>query len=253
MLIWLAGLAGGTTAGLCGVGGIAAWLIRRHAGPTPTPLPLPTITPPPQPQQPAIVPRDVWGARPVNHNAENEKGVASKDNPYGWSTYTGDLAAVYATVAIHHSYPIKRDTGTMREIQDLHLDIDKWADIGYHFGIGGDGTIYAGRDIQVRGASVSGYNSGTIGVVVIGDFESETPSSEQLRSLTLLLNWLIPTYTLTHLAGHYEFNPDTQCPGTNMKPYLGPLAQLVGLARGTGGYVRPTPMSFLPTPRKGCC
>ena len=106
--------------------------------------------------------------------------------------------------------------------------------------IDGKGIIYAGRDIQVRGASVAGHNTGTIGVVLIGDFQQDTPASAQLASLHVLINWLTLVYHLTHLAGHYEFNPETVCPGPNLRPYLDGLAQQAGLQRGTGGYVPPS-------------
>lgn len=248
-LLWIAALASAGTVGACGVGGLIATLWARRQGAaapsltpadpratvaTHTPV-LATLAPPP------MVNRAAWGARPVNHAAENEYGYATPENPDGWYVYpAGDLAAIYQTVAIHHSYPVPRDSGTMPEIQDIHLDLDKWADIGYHYGIGGDGTLYEGRDIGVRGASVAGHNTGTIGVVVIGDFEREVPSMAQLRTLQDLLLYLKVTYTLTHLAGHYEFNADTVCPGANMRFHLDTLAASAGLLRGTDGYVPPT-------------
>ncbi|HVO42809.1 MAG TPA: peptidoglycan recognition family protein [Aggregatilineales bacterium] len=243
--------------GLCGLastGGLATLLILRRrlemetvtAVAAQAPTATPTLTPLP------IVPREAWNARPVNHAAENEKGFASASNPLGWYVYEGDLAQIYRTVALHHSYPIRRDTGTMRQIQDLHLDGDKWADIGYHFGIDGKGIIYAGRDIHVRGSSVAGYNTGTLGVVLIGDFQSETPSPEQIAAFTTLVRWLKATYGLTHLAGHFEFNPETVCPGKNAIPYLDPIAKLTMLQRGTGGYQGPTPFPSA-TPQLGAC
>ena len=244
-LLWIATLSGGAAAGICGLGGLVAALFARRNSPegdsTPATL-TPEMQPPtPTPQPPVILPRSAWGARDVNHQASAEPGFYSPDNLLGWRAYPGDLASVYSTVAIHHSFPIRRDTGTMREIQDLHQDTQHWADIGYHYGIGGNGTIYEGRDIHVRGASVAGFNTGTIGVVLIGDFEQEMPAESQLASLVTLVVWLTQAYTLTHLAGHYEFNPETVCPGQNMKPYLDPLALAAGLQRGTGGYVTPTP------------
>jgi len=247
-------LAAGALGGLCGVGGLAGTLLlARRFQKLPTSVPTePVITDTPTPAPPAIVSREAWGARPINHEAANEKGIASPTNPNGWYVYTGDLATIYRTVAIHHSYPIRRDTGTMRDIQNLHIDTQKWADIAYHFGIDGKGIIYAGRDIHARGASVAGHNTGTIGVVLVGDFQQETPATVQLSSLQTLVKWLTLTYHLTHLAGHYEFNPETVCPGTYMRPYLDGLAQQSGLQRGTGGYVPPT-SNLAPNTTKSCC
>lgn len=260
VLLWLAGLSTGACMGVCGLGGLVGVVLGRRL----RFQELPQASLPAQvrqqviPYTPKIVTRVEWNARPINHDASDEKGFASAANPDGWFMYSGDLAAVYATVAIHHSYPIRSDTGTMRQVQDLHIDTRKWADIGYHFGVGRDGTIYEGRDIQVRGSNVAGYNTGTIGVVCIGDYDSEMPTIEQLNALANLVRWLTATYTLTHLAGHYEFNPTTACPGTNLRPYLDDLARVAGLKRGSGGYIAPTEAPgaqsrHAPAQMSGCC
>ncbi len=250
----LTALSAAACSGICTVGALAGAALLRRNIPTATATATPTQTPVPTPIPPAILPREAWGARPPNHEAEQEKGFAGPDNLLGWYVYEGDLSKIYRTVAIHHSYPILRDSGTMLDIQKLHMDGQKWADIAYHYGIDGKGTIYAGRDIHVRGASVAGHNTGTIGVVVIGDFQQESPAGVQLDALQALINWLKAVYHLTHLAGHYEFNPETVCPGMHMRPYLDALTQRAGLLRGTGGYVGPTPY---PTPTAklsaGCC
>lgn len=111
------------------------------------------------------------------------------------------------------------------------MDNRGWADIGYHFGIDAGGLIYAGRDLQVRGASVAGWNTGVIGVVVMGNFEWEAPADTQLSALQTLVNWLARTYTLTYLAGHDELNDGTVCPGRFLKLYLDALAHGAGLQR----------------------
>jgi len=245
---WIAGLSAIAGIGACGAGGIASFLLLRRAALerpyyTQT-LPVATLQPTATPAPPPIVSRETWGARPVNHEAQDEKGFASAANPNGWLVYEGDLRQIYRTVGIHHSSPIRGDTGTMRDIQNLHQDTRKWADIGYHYGVGRDGTIYAGRDINVRGSNIAGYNTGTAGIVAIGDFQYETPTQAQLASILALVNWLKAAYGITHLAGHSDFNPTTICPGPNMKPYLDILAQAAQLTRGTGGYVPPaTPPS----------
>jgi hypothetical protein len=114
----------------------------------------------------------------------------------------------------------------MRGIQDEHMDINGWADIAYHFAIDNAGVIYEGRDIGSRGASVAGHNTGTIGVVVMGNFEQERPLDFQLTALQSLLNWLAREYTLSHLAAHGEFNPESVCPGQHMIPLLDSLARM---------------------------
>ncbi|HLV37731.1 MAG TPA: peptidoglycan recognition family protein [Spirillospora sp.] len=183
------------------------------------------------PVMPTPIPRHAWDARPVNHEAINEYGFASDTNPFGWYVYPGDLSDHYHTVVVHHSALALHSGETMRSIQDLHMDTRGWADIGYHFGIDAEGAIYAGRDLRARGASVARGNTGVIGVVVMGNFEWEAPTLAQLTALQTLIDWLVQTYALTHLAAHSELNAGTVCPGRYMILYLDLLAQGAGLAR----------------------
>jgi hypothetical protein len=187
--------------------------------------------------RPYITTRAEWNAREPNHDADNEKGFYSADNPEGWREYTGDLRLIYRTVVVHHSVIIEGDDpSTMREIQDQHMDLRKWADIGYHFGVGRSGQVFEGRDLKVRGTHVQGYNTGSVGVVFFGDFDLYSPTPEQIDAGTRLIDWLALRLELTHLAGHRDFNPFTECPGTAMLPYLSVLAESAGLLLGTGGY-----------------
>jgi hypothetical protein len=188
---------------------------------------------------PTIITREEWGALPPNHNAENEQGFAESPTDEGWLVYTKPLDEVYNTVVIHHSATRLAANETMPSLQRLHLNVNGWADVGYHYAIDRNGVIYEGRDMQVRGASVEGHNTGIVGVVVMGNFEQDQPLAIQLSALQNLINWLTSAYFLTHLAGHSEFNPQSTCPGRNLAVYLDEFAQKADLERGTGGYVSP--------------
>ncbi len=181
-----------------------------------------------------IISRSEWGARPVNHEAAQEYGFAGPGNITGWLNYEGDLRTIYHTVGIHHSALGQDRPQSMRSIQDLHLDQRHWADIGYHFGIDPAGQVYAGRDLSARGASVAGHNQGLIGVMLMGNFEWEAPSEAALTALQTLVNRLSADYSLTHLVGHGEVNPETVCPGRFLRLYLNLLASGAGLQRGLG-------------------
>jgi hypothetical protein len=217
-----------------------ASLLRRRR-----PLPPPEATQPPALTEeaailPPIVSRATWGARPPNHDAPYERGFAQTPLEDGWYIYPDDYRNVYRTLVVHHSaFHIATDE-TMRSIQDLHMDRNGWADVGYHYGIDRDGVIYEGRDVRVRGASVAGHNTGTMGVVVMGRFDEEEPLQAQLTALQTLVNALAKLYPLTHLAGHNEFNSNTTCPGEFLARYLDALAEGAGLTRGTEGYTPPS-------------
>jgi hypothetical protein len=203
-------------------------------------FPLPSAPPSLNFDIPPVISRSEWGARLPDHQAPNEFGFATSPlNPQLY-VYPGTLADVYNTVVIHHSASLLASNETMADIQDSHMDVNGWADIAYHFGIDKDGLIYEARDIGSRGASVAGFNTGTIGIVIMGNFEQENPLPVQMVSLQALVNGLASSYSLTHLAGHSEFNPESVCPGNYMKLYLDELAQKAGLARGTAGHIPPT-------------
>jgi len=187
----------------------------------------------------AIIPRDAWGAVATDLNAPNEHGLFDPQaNPDGWQVYAAPLAQVLTTVVVHHSALPLRDGP--REIQRVHRATLGFADIAYHFVIDGDGRLFEGRPLNVRGAHTRGHNTGTVGVVLLGNFERADPAPEQIASLTTLLLSLRDTYGITHLAGHRDFLPaETVCPGRALEARLPNLARAAGLRLGTDGYRAP--------------
>jgi N-acetylmuramoyl-L-alanine amidase len=136
----------------------------------------------------------------------------------------------------------------VRFIQNLHMDERGWADLAYHYLVGKTGTIYEGRALNVRGTHTAGYNTGSVGVVFLGYLHLEQPTPEQLFEGRHLIDWLALRLELTHLAGHYEFNEETVCPGRFMIPHLAEFAAAAGLVLGTGGYAPPPEQLITPTP-----
>ncbi|XP_030568108.1 peptidoglycan-recognition protein LB isoform X2 [Drosophila novamexicana] len=124
-------------------------------------------------------------------------------------------------VIIHHSYipAVCESTPdcmrSMREMQDFHQVDRGWNDIGYSFGIGGDGLIYTGRGFNVVGAHAPKYNDKSVGIVLIGDWRTELPPARMLHSAQDLIafgvaqGYIDPAYKL---LGHRQVR-DTECPG----------------------------------------
>ena len=123
------------------------------------------------------------------------------------------------------------------------MDRRGFADVAYHFLIGSDGVIYEGREINVRGAHVQGFNTGSVGVVLLGNFNDEEPTDAQLDSLQALIDYLRYTYEIRYLTGHRDYphqSPDgTECPGANLYPLLPKIAQELGMKYGIDGYIVP--------------
>jgi hypothetical protein len=193
------------------------------------------------PPRPAIVPRADWGARPLDWNAPEETGpFDALSNLEGVLVYPPELRGVLTTIVVHHS---AFGTSEPAAIQDLHMDARGFADIAYHYVIGLDGTIYEGREIHVRGAHVQGYNTGSLGIVLIGNFNEGEPSAAQVESLSGLVDYLRYTYGIRYLAGHKDYpeqSPDgTLCPGEHLYALLPGLARELGMRYGIDGYVKP--------------
>lgn len=232
-------LPGLALVGALSLGGVAAALLRSR--PRVVVLPHGDDMPSASPAiaRPAIISRDEWGALPVNHSARNENGFYQREsNPYGWYVYQGDLRDRYQTLIVHHSSFYEADVrATLLEVQRLHRDDRQWADIGYHYLIDIDGTIYEGRDLGARGVHTMSHNTGSAGLCLLGDYRFVLPPLAQLEATEALGRWLVAELAVTHLAGHSQFNPSTLCPGAGLLERLPEMAARLGLDYGTDGYV----------------
>jgi hypothetical protein len=180
--------------------------------------------------------RASWGAAEPDIANSVEGFYDPIFNPGGWYTYPNSLREELNTLIIHHSATLLNSTPAT--IQAGHMNGEGYADIAYQFIIDKEGLIYEGRDIHVRGTHTGGHNTGTVGIVLIGNFETEEPTAEQLCSLKRLAIQLKNQYDLTHLAGHRDFQPnETVCPGEHLADKLEGIAADLNLEFGTAGYV----------------
>ena len=122
-------------------------------------------------------------------------------------------------IIIHHSAsPAKT---TVDDIRDWHVHGNGWSDIGYHYIILADGSIEEGRPVKTIGAHCKGKNRYSIGVCVVGNFESNQPTPDQVTSFVKIVNDLCAGYNLTwdNVYGHCDFSTSV-CPGLNMYTIL---------------------------------
>lgn len=108
----------------------------------------------------------------------------------------------------------------LREIRQSHKERG-FLDVGYHFIIKRDGTIEAGRDEDVIGAHVEGYNSTSVGVCLVGGVDDRmkpeanfTPA--QMQALRSLLVTLLAKYEGSVLRAHHDVAPKA-CPSFDLK------------------------------------
>jgi hypothetical protein len=211
------------------------WLLYRFVMAEPVSL---QNAPPPRP---TIISRTEWNARFLDLNASEEFGLFDAEaNQEGVLYYPGDLSAVLNTIVVHHT---AIPDASPAEIQELHIDRRGFADVAYHFLIDANGAIYEGREINIRGAHVQGFNTGSVGIVLLGNFNDEQPSETQLASLRAFVDYLRYAYEIRYMAGHKDYpnqSPDgTECPGHNLYLLLPDLARSLGMKYGIEGYVKP--------------
>lgn len=163
---------------------------------------------------PDIVTRAEWGA-----------DESLKDTSGGCRRVFYPLRQLF----VHHTAGSNFDDqpkATMRAIYWYHVARQGWCDIGYNFVVSHDGQIFEGRWARnyspwevhdseskagrpVAGAHVSGYNSGSVGISVMGNFQTARPSPATRRALAEILAWEVDRHDLEALGSHQYRNPET--------------------------------------------
>jgi len=125
----------------------------------------------------AVTGRDVWGAR---------------TNPSPSYASTVRLGVVHHS-ASSNAYSPADVPGILRSIQAYHMDGRGWSDIAYNFVVDKYGGIWEGRagglDRPVVGAHAMGFNTSSVGVMVIGDYSTAAPTGAALESAAKVVGW----------------------------------------------------------------
>jgi hypothetical protein len=193
------------------------------------------------PQTATVMGRHTWGAAAPRVGGGREYSfhatAAGKSKAYNFaipSNETTPLTGVLHWITIHHSSQIgepQNRPATAIAIQNAHFDhigsSGPGADIGYHFIIDGNGSIYEGRPLGIKGSHVPGFNGGNVGIVIAGDFQrtwplGDTPTPAQLTSLNALVDALAARFGITSVGLHQERSKqakngeETDCPGSRL-------------------------------------
>ena len=182
--------------------------------------------------EPPIVTRQQWGA---------DQCPRGPDPP---------AFAPITKLIVHHTDTANNDpdpAGTVRAICLFHTQTRGWNDIGYNFLVDSQGRVYEGRwardyapgelpsgeDLQaqgVTGAHAIGANVGSVGVALLGTFDSAAPTNAAVNGLQAILAWKADRHdidvlgsdpythddgsvsTFPNLSGHRDTS-STSCPG----------------------------------------
>ena len=143
---------------------------------------------------------------------------------------------------VHHTGEVTDETRDpmelMRAIYYYHTITRGWGDIGYHYVIDKQGNIYEGRagGATMVGAHTSLHNVGSVGISLMGNFEYEEPTANQLKVLTLVLadhanRFNVDPAARSYWLGTNSYNVSghndvarqgygTACPGKNLSVLL---------------------------------
>src|SRR4051794_8595956 len=189
--------------------------------------------------QPSVTPRSGWGA-----------DESLRYDSTGKETWPPAFYPVQKLI-VHHTDTQNNDpnpAATIRSIYYYHAITQGWGDIGYNFLIDESGRIYEGRHSRtyapgesptgqdlngngVTAAHAQGYNSGTVGIALLGTLTNQDASPAARNSLERLLGWEASSHgidprgsslytnpvsgtqaTFPNIAGHRDVNA-TECPG----------------------------------------
>jgi hypothetical protein len=191
--------------------------------------------------KPAIVPRSAWQA---------DESIRRAAPLYA---DTLRMAFVHHTAGTNDYGPLEAPA-IVRGIEVYHVEGNGWNDIGYNALVDRFGTVYEGRyggiDRNVVGAHAKGFNTGSFGLAVIGDFTRVDPPAAAVDALVRTLAWRLDLGHVDPLSmvsmissGNERFNAGipvllraisghrdtglTECPGTRLYAMLPSIAKRV--------------------------
>ncbi|MBX2852930.1 MAG: peptidoglycan recognition protein family protein [Phycisphaeraceae bacterium] len=117
----------------------------------------------------------------------------------------------------------------LEKIRKYHVGENRWGDIGYHYIVDRAGRVWEGRPIQYQGAHVSQNNEHNVGILVLGNFDKQSPSSAQLKSMYHTVAVLTKQHKIkTKLVRSHKEISTTACPGKNLQAQMNALRRHVG-------------------------
>lgn len=220
---------------------------KRPVMPAPDPLPAPQ-PPPTRPivRKPAPAPAPLAAAPRAPAPAPS----AYRLDRAALTPRSGIRPNKWKVIVVHHSASPRSSPEAM---QRDHVQNRGWDSLGYHFVIGNgiaypDGKIYVGQrwHQQSHGAHCKAsagryfgvmrphnfFNNQGIGVCLIGNFQSEQPTTQQTAALQALSAFLCEETGISASAiyGHGQVTNGTECPGRYLTAKLPQLRSAVATA-----------------------
>ena len=134
---------------------------------------------------PTIVTRAEWGADDRKLNGSTSVGTSVQ------------------AIGVHHTagtnnYSASNAAAQVRSVYAYHTDSLNWSDIGYNFLVDKFGTVYEGRKGSiteaVQGAHAGGFNSGTMGIAALGNYETAAAPRVMVDAIGAMAGWKLAQY-----------------------------------------------------------
>lgn len=139
------------------------------------------------------------------------------------------------THIVIHCSASNRSTTTVLDIERWHRERG-WSGIGYHKVIDISGAVHQGRPDDVAGAHAEGFNSRSLGICLIGDFDKDKllEADPQFRALVQVVATLCKRHGIpvANVIGHRDVYPilgkpvAKSCPGASAHALLPRLREL---------------------------
>jgi hypothetical protein len=149
----------------------------------------------------------------------------------GPNLYDIDVMNGVQRLTVHHTAgeletdAWKDTAGALEGIRSFHsgtLPADRhWADIAYHFVVDRAGRVWQARPLAYMGAHCRGHNEHNLGIVLLGNFDVQSPTAAQLIALAGFIAFVRRLYhiPMTEVYTHGELGK-TSCPGKKLQAYM---------------------------------
>lgn len=135
--------------------------------------------------RPPIVTRAEWGAN------ESLRDKRLENSP------TVEVMFVHHTAG-SNSYTRNESPAVVRGLYSYYVNTLDYADLGYNFLVDKYGTIYEGRagsiTKPVRSAATGGFNTNSMAVVAMGNFQTAPASDEMVRAIAKVLAYRLSAF-----------------------------------------------------------
>lgn len=113
------------------------------------------------------------------------------------------------TIIVHHSATKGQ---SIQSLAEFHVHVREWPAIAYHFAVGWDGKVYQLNDVDLKTNHAAGWNTKSIGVCMVGDFQEGPLPEEEAIACERLVIYLRDMYGITSVLFHRDTRK-TLCPG----------------------------------------